>query len=61
MTATKFLTQQQVAQMLGVTDRTVRNMIADSRLKAYSLGPRMIRLRLDEVESALVPIGARAA
>jgi hypothetical protein len=30
-------------------------MIADGRLKAYHLGPRIVRLRLSEVEAALTP------
>jgi excisionase family DNA binding protein len=53
-----YITQQQAADILGVTDRTIRSMIADKRLKGYSLGARVIRLRLDEVEAALQPIGA---
>ena len=53
-----YVNQQEAADLLGVTDRTIRNMIADGRLKAYRLGPRVIRLRLDEVEAALQPMGA---
>lgn len=55
-TIAKFITQQQAAEVLGVTDRTIRKMIADGRLPAYRLGPRVIRLRLDEVEAALQPM-----
>jgi excisionase family DNA binding protein len=51
-----YITQQQAAEYLGVTDRTIRQMIADQRLRAYRLGPRVIRLRLDEVEAALQPV-----
>jgi excisionase family DNA binding protein len=54
------ITQQQAAEYLGVTDRTVRQMIADGRLRGYRVGPRLIRLRLDEVEDALQPIGGAA-
>jgi excisionase family DNA binding protein len=50
------ITQQQAAEYLGVTDRTVRQMIADGRLRGYRVGPRLIRLRLDEVETALPPV-----
>ncbi|MGE3842423.1 MAG: helix-turn-helix domain-containing protein [Vicinamibacterales bacterium] len=53
-----YITQQEAADILGVTDRTIRNMAAQGRLRAYRLGPRMIRLRLDEVEAALQPIRA---
>lgn len=52
-----YITQAEAAEYIGVTDRTIRNMIADGRLKAYTLGPHVIRLRLDEVEAALLPVG----
>ena len=51
-----YITQKQAAEYLGVTDRTIRNMIADGRLKAYRLGAHVLRLRLDEVEAALQPV-----
>jgi excisionase family DNA binding protein len=47
-----------VADHYGVTKKTVRNMIADGRLRAYRLGPRIIRFRLNEVEAALTPTDA---
>jgi excisionase family DNA binding protein len=59
-TKSKYVTQAQAAEMLGVCTRTVRNMIADGRLRAYSLGPRVIRLHIDEVEAALQPLGFAA-
>jgi excisionase family DNA binding protein len=52
-----YIKQKEAAAILGVTDRTIRQMCADGRLRGYSLG-RVIRLRLDEVEAALQPIGA---
>ena len=45
------------AELLGCTTRTIRKMIADGRLKAYRLGPKFVRLRHDEVITALVPYG----
>lgn len=51
-----YITQAEAADILGVHENTVRRMAAAGRLKAYRLGPRMIRLRLDEVEAALQPI-----
>lgn len=46
-----------VADYLGVTTRTVQSMIADGRLTAYRLGPRVVRLRLADVDAALQPYG----
>ena len=45
------------AEHLGVTERTVRQMIVDGRLIGYRLGPKFIRLDLDEVDAALTPYG----
>lgn len=53
-----YITQQQAAEYLGVTDRTIRQMVADGRLRGYRLGERVVRLRLAEVEDALQPMGA---
>lgn len=53
-----YITQQEAADILGVTDRAIRKMIADKRLTGYRLGRRVIRLRLDEVEAALQPMSA---
>jgi excisionase family DNA binding protein len=53
-----YVTQVEAAEYLGVTDRTIRNMVADGWLRAYKLGDRVIRLRLDEIEAAMRPIGA---
>lgn len=55
----QYISQVDAARLLGVTDRTVRNMLADGRLRGYRLG-RTIRLKLSEVEAALVPFGGAA-
>jgi excisionase family DNA binding protein len=49
------------AAYLGLTDRTIREMIATNRLRAYKIGGKTIRLRRDEVDAMLTPIGAAAA
>jgi excisionase family DNA binding protein len=53
-----YVTQVEAAEYLGVTDRTIRQMIADGRLRAYAHGARVIRLRLDEIEAAMQPVGS---
>ena len=55
----QYISQAEAAVLLGVTDRTVRSAISDGRLRGYRLG-RTVRLRLDEVEAALVPFGGAA-
>jgi excisionase family DNA binding protein len=51
---------QDTADYLGVTDRTVRQMIADGRLTGYRSGGRLIRLDLNEVDAAMKPFGGAA-
>ena len=57
----QFLSVTQTADLLGVDIRTVRNMLRDGRLKAVTLGPRVLRIRLSDIESALAPYGGPAA
>ncbi|SCX15171.1 excisionase family DNA-binding protein [Mycolicibacterium fluoranthenivorans] len=49
------------ANYLSVTERTVRQMIADGRLVGYRMGNRFIRLDLDEIDSAMQPFGGGVA
>ncbi|CAA79412.1 helix-turn-helix domain-containing protein [Fromanvirus L5] len=48
---------QETADYLGVSTKTVRNYIADGRLKAVRLGPRLIRVERESVEELMRPIG----
>lgn len=57
--ARQYISQNDAATLLGCTDRTIRNMIADGRLRGYRIG-RTVRLKLTEVEAALVPFGGAA-
>jgi excisionase family DNA binding protein len=49
-----------VAEYLQVTERTVRQMIADGRLTGYRSGGRLIRLDLNDVDAAMQPFGGAA-
>ena len=57
----RLITVQATAIYLGVDTRTVRNMIHDGRLKAVTLGPRVLRIRLSDIDSALTPYGGADA
>ncbi|VCT89531.1 hypothetical protein MHAS_01225 [Mycolicibacterium hassiacum DSM 44199] len=48
---------QQTAEYLGVSTKTVRRYIADGKLKAVRLGPRLIRVERESVEALMRPIG----
>jgi len=50
----------EAAEYLGVTDRTVRQMIADGRLTGYRSGSRIVRVDLNELDAAMRPFGGSA-
>jgi excisionase family DNA binding protein len=47
------LSIQEVAEIYGVSTRSIRRYIAQGRLTAYRIGPRMIRLDAKQVEKEL--------
>ena len=50
----QYVPQQTAAEILGVTDRTIRTYIADGRLTAYRIrGSRAIRVRRSDVLALL--------
>ncbi|UXA10368.1 helix-turn-helix domain-containing protein [Mycobacterium sp. SMC-8] len=49
-TASRPLNLREAAAFLGVTDRTVRNYIAQGLIKAHRVGPKL--LRIDSTELA---------
>lgn len=55
-----YLSVNDAAEYLGVTTRTIRQMIADGRLRGYRSGPRLVRLRRDEIDAAMQPFGGAA-
>ena len=55
--ADHFLSVAESAAYLGVDPMTIRNMLKDGRLRAWTLGPRVLRIRLSDLDSALSPYG----
>ena len=47
----------EAAEYLGVTDRTIRQMIADGRLTGYRSGSRLVRVDLNEIDAGMQPFG----
>jgi len=45
------LTTAQVAQRLSTTDRTIRRMIKEKRIKAFRLGERQWRIEESDLEA----------
>ncbi|MGA5540795.1 excisionase family DNA-binding protein [Mycobacterium sp. NPDC051198] len=55
-----FISLQDAAEYLGVTDRTIRAMIRDGRITGYRNGPRLVRVDLNELEARMQPFGGGA-
>lgn len=50
------ITQAEAADRLGVTDRTIRRWVAEGRIRAYRVGPRLVRVDSGDVDAMLAPI-----
>jgi excisionase family DNA binding protein len=48
------------ADYAGVHVKTIRRWISAGRLTGYRLGPRLIKVDLDQIDAMLTPIGGRA-
>lgn len=58
--ARRYAKLSEAAEYLGVTTRTVRQMIADGRLTGYRSGKRLVRVDLNELDDAMQPFGGAA-
>lgn len=52
----RLVSLSEAADYLGVTALTVRRRIADGRLTGYRIGPKVLRVDLNEVEALVSPI-----
>ena len=50
----------ETAEYLGVTDRTIRQMVSDGRIRGYRSGTRLVRVDLNEIDAAIEPFGGAA-
>ena len=48
-----YLSLEEAAEVMSLSVRTIRRRIADGTIPAYQCGRRPIRIRLDDLESAL--------
>lgn len=51
------ITLHEAAERVGVSTRTLRRYIADGRLTAYRIGPRIIRVDPADLEQIQRPMG----
>lgn len=57
MAQRRYVSIQFAAEYLGVTDRTVRQMISDGRLTGYRNGTRLVRVDLNEIDARMTAFG----
>lgn len=55
------MTTSQVAEVLGLSAETIRDMAADGRLPCVRLSTKSLRFRQTDVAALMVPVGADAA
>lgn len=60
VTRRRYAKLSEAAEYLGVTDRTIRQMIADGRISGYRAGSRLVRVDLNEIDKAMRPFGGAA-
>jgi excisionase family DNA binding protein len=52
----RLVSQQDAAEYLGVTERTIRNYVSRGELRAYRLSGRLVRINLGDLDAMLRPI-----
>ena len=52
---------QAAADYLGVSLRTLQNMMASGRIPAYRNGSRIVRIDLNDLDAAMTPVGGNAS
>jgi len=52
----RLFTLADAANELGLSQRTIRRYIAAGRIAAYRVGPRVVRVDLDEIDKLVRPI-----
>lgn len=56
----KLIPMAEAADYLCISDRTIRRYISAGILKAYRVGPRLIKVDLADIEAILNPTGGAA-
>ncbi|MCT9000795.1 helix-turn-helix transcriptional regulator [Microbacterium memoriense] len=54
--APEWLTLRDTAERLSISEKSVRRWIADGRLKAVRIGPRLLRVDADSILAVAEPL-----
>ncbi len=55
-----YVTVKDISEHTGITEDTIRRYVREDKIPHYRIGPKIIRLRLDEVEEWIKQGGFRA-
>lgn len=56
ITEPEFLTLAQAAEIFGTSERTIRRLIESGSLPAFRIGPRVLRVRVEDVRALARPV-----
>ncbi len=56
--ARRYATFAEAGEVLGVSARTVRRYVIDGRLTGYRVGPKLLKVDLNEVDRLARPVAA---
>jgi excisionase family DNA binding protein len=56
-----FIGIPEAATYLGVAEKTIRRFIRDDKLPAYRLGNRVIKIKIEDLETVLSRVGGDAS
>jgi excisionase family DNA binding protein len=57
--ARRWASLEDAGEYLGVTSRTIRQMIVDGRITGYRSSARLVRVDLNELDNSLQPFGGQ--
>ncbi|WP_284984320.1 helix-turn-helix domain-containing protein [Arthrobacter sp. efr-133-TYG-118] len=57
----EYITIAAAAEIAGVSTKSIRRYIAAGRITGYRVGPRMIRVNINELQDLLTPIPTTGA
>ena len=61
MSATRRVGITEAAEYLGVNPRTIRRYVESGRISGYRVGPRLIKVDLDDIDALIQPITSGGA
>jgi len=52
----RLVSMSEAAEHLGICERTMRRYVAEGRVRAFKLGPKIVRFDVNDLDDLLTPI-----